>query len=301
MKRRGLFAGQLSGSRTLAAAALAAAAVAARAIRRTNRPVLTRLSVAIRNLPPAFAGLRVAFLTDTHHGPGVPCGYLAGVVERTNALQPDLILLGGDYVQRRRGWRRLTRARDVDTKSAIDVVGPLRASLGVFAVLGNHDHRTNPALIRQALSTHGIVDLTNTGVWLCRRGARLRIAGVDDLRRGKPDLVAALAGVGADDACLLLSHNPDFVERLSDPRVDLVLSGHTHGGQIVLPWLGAPVTSSRFGQKYRAGLVQGPGARVYVSRGIGTVGLPLRVSCPPEIVLLTLTPATGRVSVLDTL
>ena len=111
---------------------------------------------------------------------------------------------------------------------------------------------------------------------------------MDDLSTGKPNLPRALREVGARDACLLLSHNPDVTEGIRDPRVDLVLSGHTHGGQVNFPGLGAPTTASHFGQKYRSGLVQGPSARVYVSRGIGTIGLPIRWGAPPEMTLITL-------------
>ena len=253
-----------------------------------KRPEISRVAFALRNLPAAFDGLRIAFLADTHHGPGVPLRYLADVVETTNALQPHVVVLGGDYVQRRRGLKRFRLARNQEIIRGVGVLGALRAPEGRFAVLGNHDHRTNPSLVRSTLAANDFKDLTNTGASLQRGAARLRIAGVDDVRTGQPRLDQALAGVGPDDACLLVTHNPDLVESIRDPRVDLVLSGHTHGGQVVFPFYGAPVTSSIYGQKYRAGLVQGPRAQVYVSRGVGTTGLPVRLCCPPEIVLLTL-------------
>ena len=279
----GLLAGSLGGAYTLYEA---------------KRPEISRVEIALRNLPAAFDGTAVAFLSDTHHGPFVPLSYLAEVVEMTNALRPDVVLLGGDYVQRRKGLRRFRRARNEEIVNGIGVLGALRAPEGRFAVLGNHDHRTNPTLVRRTLAANDFTDLTNTGVWLQRGESRLRIAGVDDIRTGEPRLGPALEGVGPGDACLLLTHNPDYVEYIRDPRVDLVLSGHTHGGQVVLPFYGAPITSSNFGQKYRAGLVQGPKARVYVSRGIGTISLPVRFCCPPEIVLLTLRkPSPGAASV----
>ena len=269
----GLVAGSLGGVYTLYEA---------------KRPEVSRVELALRHLPAAFDGLTVAFLSDTHHGPYVPLSYLAEVVEMTNALRADVVLLGGDYVQRRKGLRRFRRARNEEITNGIGVLGALRAPEGRFAVLGNHDHRTNPALIRRTLVANDFTDLTNASISLQRGDARLWIAGVDDSRTGQPRLGLALAGVGPDDACLLLTHNPDYVEYIRDPRVDLVLSGHTHGGQVYLPFYGAPITSSSFGQKYRAGLVQAPSARVYVSRGIGTISLPVRFCCPPEIVLLTL-------------
>ena len=246
-----------------------------------------RVALTLRNLPAAFEGTTVAWVTDTHHGPGVPLSYLEEVVAMTNALHPDLVALGGDYVQRTRylqtpgGHRRYVAP-------GVAVLGGLRASLGRFAILGNHDRKVSAMLTRRALAEHRFTELTNTGVWLERGGARLRLCGVDDWATGQPRLRPALGDARTDDACLLLSHNPDFVEHIRDPRVDLVLSGHTHGGQVVLPLVGPPFTASRYGRKYVHGLVQGPTARVYVSRGVGTIGLPIRYGAPPEVTLITL-------------
>ncbi len=250
-----------------------------------------RLSIALRHLPAAFDGTTVAFLTDTHHGPGVPLSYLEHVVAQTNALNPDLVALGGDYVQRSRYLQPRGSHRQY-IAPGVAVLAGLRAPLGRFAVLGNHDRRESTMLTRRALADHDLTELTNTGVWLERSGSRLRLCGVDDYATGRPNLRpnlrAALGDTRLDDACLVLSHNPDFVERIRDPRVDLVLSGHTHGGQVVLPIFGPPVTASRYGRKYVHGLVQGPTARVYVSRGVGTIGPPIRFGAPPEVTLLTL-------------
>ena len=150
----------------------------------------------------------------------------------------------------------------------VAVLAKLRAPMGRFAVLGNHDYAVDAALTRRALADHGLTELTNAGVWLERGGARLRICGVDDSGRGHPWLTPALGDMTASDAAVVLTHNPDYVEKIHDPRVDLVLSGHTHGGQIVLPFVGALVTASQYGQKYVQGLRQGPsGARVRHARG----------------------------------
>src|SRR5206468_12954894 len=121
-----------------------------------------------------------------------------------------------------------------------------------------------------------------------REGSRLRLAGVDDYWYGKPDVLPALGNASAADPCLLMSHNPDMAENLRDSRVGLVLSGHTHGGQVDVPGFGAPIVPSRYGQKYLYDLVQGPCCQVFVTRGVGTVAPPVRFLCRPEVVLITL-------------
>lgn len=246
----------------------------------------------VPNLPAAFHGLRVAFLADTHHSANVPLSYLERVVAMTNALSPDLILLGGDYVHRK--WDDAHPSSLPFIRPGVGVLGKLRAPLGVFAVMGNHDGwGVHVAAIRAALAENHIPELRNRGVWLTRGADRLRLAGTEDLWTGRPNVDAALADARAGDAVLLLQHNPDFVEELRDPRVGLVLSGHTHGGQIVVPGFGwAPRVSSHFGQKYLHGFCRGPGGTpVFVTRGVGTIGPPIRLGCPPEVALLTLRPA----------
>jgi predicted MPP superfamily phosphohydrolase len=210
----------------------------------------------------------------------VPGGstYVRHVVALTNALRPDIIVLAGDYVHQSAAY----------IAPAIGELGKLTAPLGRFAVRGNHDNWESVSLSRAALAEAKIPDLNNTGAWIERRGARLRVCGVGDLWTDHQDLDTALGDATRDDAVLLLSHNPDFVETLRDPRVGLVLSGHTHGGQIVLPGFGAPVVPSRYGQKYLHGLVQGPCSQVFVTRGVGTVTPPVRFLCRPEVVLITL-------------
>ena len=246
-----------------------------------------REDLTVRHLPAAFEGMTIAFVADTHHGPLNPLDYLAGAVAMVNALRPDLVVLGGDYVQHSYSFEHPDSHRRY-VWPGVEVLSSLRAPLGCFAVLGNHDYMVDPALTRRALARYGLRDLTNTGVWLERGGARLHLGGVDDCRKGSPSLPPALGDMTEADAGILISHNPDYVEWIRDKRVDLVLSGHTHGGQVVLPFVGAPITSSWFGQKYLQGLRQGPSARVFVTRGVGTTGLPIRLACPPEVCLLTL-------------
>ena len=143
------------------------------------------------------------------------------------------------------------------------------------------------------MADHGIRELSNTGTWIEKQGQRLRVAGVDDLWEADQFLDLALADTHDDESAILLSHNPDYVEQIDDPRVGLVLSGHTHGGQVVLPLVGAPRVPSNYGQKYLHGLVKTPVTQVYITRGVGSIGpmdLPVRFCCPPEISLLTIVP-----------
>jgi predicted MPP superfamily phosphohydrolase len=241
---------------------------------------IDRQTLPLPRLPRAFDGTTVAFLTDLHHGPFTSLDYVASVVRTTLALDPDLIVLGGDYSLKHGKYVR----------PCFEVLAALKAPLGVFGVLGNHDYWHGLDATREGMKAAGVAELTNAGVWLTRGSDRLRLAGVDDLWTGRADVRPALGDATRDDACLLVSHNPDFAETLRDPRVGLVLSGHTHGGQVVFP-TGAPFVPSRYGQKYLKGLVQAPEARVYVSRGLGTSGVPVRIGSRPEINLITLTPA----------
>ncbi|HJZ54334.1 MAG TPA: metallophosphoesterase [Gemmataceae bacterium] len=239
---------------------------------------IERPELPLPRLPLGFDGLRVAFLSDLHHGPYTPLDYVASVVRTTLTLQPDLILLGGGYSYK-------------DAKyigPCFEVLAGLKAPLGVFGVLGNHDYWHGLAQTKAGMKAAGVVELTNAGVWVERGGSRFRLGGVDDLWAGKPDVAPAMGDATTADAGLLLSHNPDIAETLRDPRVGLVLSGHTHGGQAVVPGVGAPFVPSRYGEKYLRGRVEAPATTVYVSRGLGTTVSPLRFGSRPELTLMTL-------------
>jgi hypothetical protein len=239
---------------------------------------VNQVTLTVPNLPGAFKGRTAAFLADFHHGPHVPLPYIRHAVDMAASLNPDIILLGGDYPHRGRAW----------VKPCIHELARLRAPLGVYAVLGNHDHYdyVQPH-VSAALRESGIPELTNRGTWIESQGARFWLCGVGDYWQDTQDLPAALAGTTMRDAVILLSHNPDYVEEIHDSRVGLVLSGHTHGGQVNIPILGAPVVPSIYGQKYIHGLVQGPLTQVFVTRGIGTINPPIRLNCRPEIVHIT--------------
>jgi hypothetical protein len=227
-------------------------------------------------LPLAFQGTRIAFLTDIHHGPYTDISYVQNIVRTTNLLQPDLILLGGDYSLR-------------DPKyigPCFEMLAHLRAPMGVYGVLGNHDYWHGLKETREGFKSAKITELTNRSEWLQKNGERFCLAGVDDLWTGKPDSEAALGDLKPQHACLLLSHNPDFCETLRDPRVGLVLSGHTHGGQIDLPRFGR-VVLGRKARQYAAGMYELPGTYLYVNKGVG-FGWRLRYNVRPEVAVLTL-------------
>ena len=239
---------------------------------------VNRATVPVPGLPGPFQGTTVAFLTDVHHGPYVPLAYIRSVVDAANALRPDIVVMGGDYCHH--GGQYIA--------PGIAELARLRAKMGRFAVLGNHDFWDGMDASIAALDDGKFTTLRNDGTWIEKGGARLRIGGVGDLWTDIQDVATALGDATESDGVILLSHNPDVAETLTDTRVGLMLSGHTHGGQIYLPGYGAPVVPSSYGQKYLNGLVNAPTCRVFISRGVGTVTPPVRLFCRPEIALLTL-------------
>jgi len=246
--------------------------------------IVNRQTIFLRGLPPAFDGIRVALLSDFHHGPLVSVRMMSDAVRLTNSLRPDLIALTGDFIHHGREW----------VETCFSALSALRAPLGVFGVLGNHDHYRDAAgAVRLALRRAGITDLTNCGGDILRHGQTLRVCGVGDFWNESQNLSSALGAATLAESTLLLSHNPDYAERVRDERVGLMLSGHTHGGQCVLPFLGAPILPSHYGQKYASGLCQGPTTRVFVTTGVGHSFPPVRINCPAEVALLTLKKGTA--------
>lgn len=246
------------------------------------------------DLPAAFDGTRIVLVTDVHRGPFFSQDRVRSLVEMVTALEPDLVVLGGDYVF-------------LGTKYAASCfaeLGKLEAPLGRFAVLGNHDYgdyekgEEGPALVIQAIRDAGITLLRDQGAWIERDGGRIRIGGVSDYSVDKPDARSVLEGTDRSDFVLLVSHSPDYAEKLPEDTVDLVLSGHTHGGQVTFFGLWAPYVPSDYGQKYRTGLVStSPGEDstvVIVSNGIGTSTIPpVRLLARPQIVVITLRSEDG--------
>jgi predicted MPP superfamily phosphohydrolase len=231
-----------------------------------------------RDVPIAFDGTRIAFLTDIHHGPYFSLARVSKAVEMANQLQPDIMVLGGDYVFGSPEYIAPCFAE----------LARLEAPMGIFGTLGNHDHWQDAVLTSENMVEAGIEWINNRAVWIERDGQRIKIGGVGDLWEGSQDLTPTVEGVTEDDFVLLVSHNPDYVERMPSERVDLVFAGHTHGGQVTLFGLWAPFVPSAYGQTYRSGVVDTGFTTVIVSNGVGTIPPPVRFFARPEIVLVHL-------------
>lgn len=240
----------------------------------------SEVSIEIPGLGPGLSGTRALFVTDLHAGPFLSARALRSALGRAAAERPDLILLGGDYAS--------TRLADLEPHR--EAFRSLRAPLGVFAVLGNHDYYTEDGRrVAAYLADCGIRVLMNEAVRIERAGDTFVLAGIDDLHCGKPGLDLALERgrkLDAEAPVVLLSHNPDVFFAAARRGVALVLSGHTHGGQVRLPGLPVLVRQSRY--RLDEGRYRWNGSELVVSRGLGVSGLPVRLFCPPEVVLLTL-------------
>lgn len=234
---------------------------------------ITENRVVLRSLPAAFEGLRVAQLSDIHHGLYLPLRTVERAVEATNALGADMIALTGDFV---------TFSRDYVGPMA-RALSRLSAPLGVFAVLGNHDYRAGAELVARELRRSGIQVLRNSHAVLRRGLERLWLIGVNDLWYDC-DLKRALRGVPRQSPKILLSHNPLIIGQAAGLGLDLVLSGHTHGGQVRLPVLGSVYRRRR----YTNGWDRLHDTQIYVCRGLGKSIVPFRIGCPPEIAVLQL-------------
>ncbi len=239
------------------------------------------------DLPPALEGLRLVVMADLHCGPVNRPGGLRRAAQLANECRPDLILMPGDFVH----W---SHSYFPEAAEWLESLRP-RIAGGLVTSWGNHDHwndiaKANGLLgacqgfrLREdklVLTSGRTLERSGSGLWLC---------GLDDLWEGQPDLAGVLSGIPENQPRLVLCHNPDVAEEQRAGRVDLMLSGHTHGGQLYVPGLGTPVVPSRYGQKYASGWVIGPGGfPVYVTRGLGVGAVPIRLGVRPEITVFEL-------------
>lgn len=251
-----------------------------RNVTRVEKITLRKYRMVSQDLPAAFDGTTVAFLSDIHHSRSFPLGRVKELVALTNGLHADLVLLGGDYVSHSRAH----------IPSFFREAAALTAPFGVYGVLGNHDRNTDAELSEQCMRQAGIRSLDNQGYWLEKRGARIRVGGVADLTTATQDLSPMLAETRPNDFMILVSHHPDYAEQLPFSLIDLMLCGHTHGGQVSLlgKWAPTGFMPSRFKLKYLTGVIKNAGTTVIVSNGIGTVGPPVRIWAAPQIWLITL-------------
>jgi len=239
----------------------------------------SRVTVPLRGLGGALDGFRIAHLSDLHRGRYGPASFIREAVDRANLARPDLVVLTGDYVTR--------SARFL--KPCAEELARLTAPHGKLAVFGNHEHWTDPdEALRQLTDTAGCQVLRNESVTFLKSGASLCIVGLDDPWTHHEDFDRAFASVPADAPVVVLSHTPDTAPEAARRSVGLVLAGHTHGGQVVLPGIGPPVVWARTGRRFGGGLNYERATAVFTNRGIGVGGIPLRINCPPEVAVITL-------------
>ncbi len=255
--------------------------------------LLTRFDVPIAGLPASFDGYRIAVLTDFHHGPQQPVERARRAVAYANSQGPHLVVLLGDYGTSEGAMKGISR--DL-YQQMFAVLGPalreLRARDGILAVLGNHDFYADAQHTTSWLESLGVRVLRNASIEIGGgdggNGGALRFVGIDDLVSGRVSADTIHALTHGDQPTVVLSHHPDVVRYCTQPSVRLVLAGHTHGGQVVFPFVGALVTRSTICTRlHPAGWVPNVFAPLFVSRGIG-VQVPLRFRCAPEVVVLTL-------------
>jgi predicted MPP superfamily phosphohydrolase len=244
-----------------------------------RRLVTVRRTLALPRWPAALDGVRLGLLSDIHAGaPHVTESTIGRAVGRLNAEAPDAVLLLGDFIDAHILWGGRVSPEQIARRLAA-----LRAPLGVFAVLGNHDWKQAGDRMWSALTHAGIEVLENRAA----KAGDFHVAGLADLRARRPDLPRALAGVPPDAPVVLLAHDPDVFPFVPD-RVALTLSGHVHGGQVAVPFVRRPAIPSRYGERYARGHVVEDGRHLYVTSGLGTSGLPLRLLAPPQVVVLEL-------------
>jgi predicted MPP superfamily phosphohydrolase len=267
---------------------VAAAGVAAIAVDSTliepNRPRLIRKEIALRRWPSQLNGFTIALLSDFHYDPYFSVHPIRSAVEVVNGLQPDLIALTGDFVSVPLVGNSAKGAADAEP--CAQLLGKLRAPRGVWSVLGNHDVFSSADRVTNALHAAGIPMLSNKSVAIEKDGARFWLGGVEDVLAGRADVSRTVRGIPSEEAVVLMAHEPDYADYVAGYPVDLQLSGHTHGGQVRFPFM-RPLYLPPLAKKYVWGLFKIRDLTLYTNAGIGTVELPVRWNCPPEITFIT--------------
>lgn len=235
-------------------------------------------------LTPAFNGIRIAQISDIHMGGWMNAERLQYVADTVLAQEPDLLLLTGDFLT----GNRFADHHQQYLEALVAILSPLAKSIPSFAILGNHDYWTSAEAVREMLKASRITELTNAVFTLARGDETLHICGVDDIWEGDVRLEEVVDQLMDESAAILLAHEPDFADTSARTgRFDLQVSGHSHGGQVVIPFYGAPILPY-LGQKYPSGLYQIGEMFQYTNRGVGMIDPYVRFNCPPEITIFNL-------------
>jgi predicted MPP superfamily phosphohydrolase len=250
-----------------------------------NLPKVVRQEIALQRWPQRMDGFTVALLSDFHYDPYFSVHPLRAAIGMVNELRPDLIVLTGDFVSI--PWFGNSAEGAAAAEPCAQLLRQMRAAHGLWAVIGNHDADTDPNRVTGALLDNGIHVLRNQSVPIEKDGSRFWLAGIDDVLGRTADISATLHGIPSEAATVLLAHEPDYADHVASYPVDLQLSGHSHGGQVRIPLL-PPLVLPRLGRKYVSGSYQIRALTLYTNRGLGTVEIPVRLNCPPEVTLLTL-------------
>jgi uncharacterized protein len=230
-------------------------------------------TIHLKNLPRTFNGLKLVHLTDIHHSKFVSFNDVFRMVELSNQQSPDVVLLTGDYV---------TWSKKFITPVA-EALRHLKSRLGVYAVLGNHDVRVDADQVTRSLEKVQINVLRNASARIDLKGDSLWIGGVDEYMYGQSDIQRAMRDVPRPQPRILLAHNPEIIDEAASHQIDFVLAGHTHGGQIKIPYMRSLNIVTQPGREILEGFVRNGRTQMYISRGLGKVVVPVRILCPPEI------------------
>ena len=274
-----------------AAASVGVVSSLAACLHEPHETVVNTIPIVLERLPAAFDGFRIAQLSDIHFDQFMTPEYLESVVKLVNAQKPDVVMLTGDYVGRDGGQSR--QSLDAAEQCAA-ILSRLQSPLGSFAVLGNHDCWAGADAVCEIVNAAHIQVMRNQAHTLERHGARLHLAGVDDVTAGLARADKALRGVPQEECCVAAVHEPDFADELRKFAVDFQISGHSHGGQIRLPGVGAVVLPA-LARKYSKGAYRIGQLQLYTNSGLGVIGVPMRLLCPPEVSLFELkTPGAAK-------
>jgi predicted MPP superfamily phosphohydrolase len=235
------------------------------------------ITIESNQIPAEFDGKKIVFISDVHFGswPFFDQKRTENLVNQVNALHPDMILLGGDYVSDESQY----------INPCFTALSQLNAPLGVYGVLGNNDPQNKSI---KAMKNADITYIGNDGLWVEKGDAKIRVGGVGDMLTDTQNQGAVIGDANKNDFVILVSHSPDFFPLLDKSMVDVMLSGHTHGGQITFFGLWAPIVHSKYGNKYRTGEIRNNNTTLVVSNGIGTIILPMRFFARPQIIVLNL-------------